>query len=277
MMKKKISIKHIPNKQLRPLVANDYEYYPYYIQIVYNRKNTKIKSVLFDKIFSLELRSVSSYKKNFLIAQEYFPFDIFSLDLVPLIDPENNLCRALQAYDAKIIRLTIEKLIKSNPDFILNSFQENSKDYLRDVIPFIEESIYIKLFEYVESREVINHYPLQGIKKLHNIGLPKFSMDLIEEIIEAKNHIIEDKYVYNLYEAYKTFLLILENRLHEAITEVKYPDLVNLDETGPGFESFYLPYIIFNDPSFYNSINRFFPEFKYLKELVSSLKIFPSE
>lgn len=272
-MKKKITVKHFQNKKLRPWIANDIKYYPYYIQIVYNRSNTKIKSVLFDRIFSLE-RSFH-FPNNFLLAKEMFSFDSQNIDLVPFIDPDHQLCKSLQEYDLKIIKLTVEKLIQTNPEFTVRDFQEASQYYLKDVLPLIEEQFFLKIFPYVEKNQLINYSPLQGIKLLYNLGHFKPALDLIEEILGEKRHEIKDVRLENLYHAYRNFSIILQDRLNEALIESKIVKQETRNyETGPGFEIFYCPYIIFNDPSFNEKLTSYYPDFKFINDLVSSLKLF---
>lgn len=171
---KKISFRYILNESVKPRIIKDYKLYPIYIQVNYNRKNTKFSSSSLNG-------QISDTTK------EFFPLEVQKLKnkekiIIDIIRYEAKLIKG-DKYSVKGLGDRLKLYTAYLVDILKQNLAKEADEYLMDTLSYRKYNLII---EEQLGRKIPNPY-------FHNIFFwlltvkEKYGIDYFKDNIDASN------------------------------------------------------------------------------------------
>lgn len=208
----KITIKHYLNTNLKPYIIKGECYYSIYIMIVVNRKNTKVKSITFEELYTEKDFEEIICEDNDLLQQEITAIENLCLlvqDVIGAFDTsffsayyssmQNMFVGDIEFElpnshnDFSIWDKTRNSLSLSIDDFVFGSFSLSiNRTHGMDMFTWFSGLGQNKLCEFLERNHLINNNMIEIINKLVFLGSMKIFGKILKDSKKGKE--LYDKY-----------------------------------------------------------------------------------
>lgn len=166
----KITVKHYLNTNLKPYIVRGESYYSIYIMIVVNRKNTKVKSITFEELYTEKDFEEILNEDNDLLRQEIIAIENLCLliqDTIGIFDTSFFSAYYTSMHDLFVDTIDYElaninfwnkernKLGLSISDFVFGDFSFSiNKTHGMDMFTWFSEMGQKELYKYLKSQNI---------------------------------------------------------------------------------------------------------------------------